>query len=182
LSETVHNIKLNFEATGIDSSIRNTQRLLYTMNSLRIVVRDLQDLMAKPTLENVMFLAIQLTQLYSQLYRLINATNRGMGVSAGLGVGRGLSKAASAYMGSTWSTPAGDPSFGISAGTAAGGARLGLFSLIGAMATAHPMAAAIVVGTTVVLGLMINNRRQEDSYYNDQVKQREDARTLGYDI
>jgi hypothetical protein len=175
-------MKINFEVTGIDNSIRGTQRLLYTMNNLRIVVRDLQDVMSKPTLENVMFLAIQLTQTYTNLYRLINMTNKEMGVSAGLGVGRGLSKAASAYMGSSWNTSTGDPSFGITAGTAAGTARLGLFARIGMMATAHPVAATIVLGTTVVLGLLIHNRQKEDSYYNDQVKQREDARTLGYDI
>jgi hypothetical protein len=182
LSETVHNIKVNFEATGIDSSIRNTQRLLYTMNSLRIVVRDLQDVMAKPTLENVMFLAIQLTQLYSQLYRLINATNREMGVSAGLGVGRGLSKAASAYMGPTWSTATGDPSFGISAATAAGGAKIGLFSRIGLMAAANPVGATVVIAGTVLFGLAISSRMQSDLRIDWMNKQRETARAQGYEI
>ena len=179
MSETVHNMKINFEVTGIDASIRGTQRLLYTMNNLRIVVRDLQDVMSKPTLENVMFLAIQLTQTYTNLYRLINMTNREMGVSAGLGAGRGLSRAASAYMGSSWSTPTGDPSFGISAGTAAGGARLGLFARIGAMATAHPVAAAIVVAGTVLIGLGLYNRQQEIQHDEWSTRQREIAKSQG---
>jgi hypothetical protein len=182
LSETIHNIKINFEATGIDGSIRNTQRLLYTMNSLRIVVRDLQDVMAKPTLENVMFLAIQLTQLYSQLYRLINATNREMGVSAGLGVGRGLSKAASAYMGSTWATPTGDPSFGISAATTAGGARIGLFSRIGMMATAHPYVAAAVVAGTVLVGLGLYSHQQRVQQDEYMTRMREIAKSQGLEV
>ena len=182
MSETVHNMKINFEVTGIDASIRGTQRLLYTMNNLRIVVRDLQDVMSKPTLENIMFLAIQLTQTYTNLYRLINMTNKEMGVSAGLGVGRGLSKAASAYMGSSWNTPTGDPSFGISAATAAGTARLGLFSRIGLMAAANPVGAVAVTAVLVTVGLAVYNRQQEDSYYNDRVKQRESAKALGYEV
>jgi len=182
LSETIHNIKINFEATGIDSSIRNTQRLLYTMNSLRIVVRDVQDLIAKPTIENAMFTAIQLTQLYSNLYRLINKTNNEAVITKGLGVGGGVAKAASTYMGASWNTPTGDPSFGISAATAAGGAKIGLFSRIGLMAAANPVGATVVIAGTVLFGLAISSRMQSDLRIDWMNKQRETARAQGYEI
>lgn len=181
MSETVHNFKINFEATGIDSSIRNTQRLLYTMNSLRITVRDIQDLIAKPTLENAMFTAIQLTQLYSNLYRLINATNNEAGVSQALGVGGGISKAASTYMGSSWNTPTGDPSFGTAA-TVDGAAKIGLFGRIGMMASAHPyIAFGVVVGTTLVgLGLYSHQQQVEKDEYITRM--RELAKSQGLEV
>jgi hypothetical protein len=178
LSETVHNIKINFEATGIDSSIRNTQRLLYTMNSLRIVVRDVQDLIAKPTIENAMFTAIQLTQLYSNLYRLINKTNNEAVITKGLGVGGGVAKAASTYMGSSWNTPTGDPSF-MSAATVPGAARVGLFGRIGMMATAHPgITFAVVVGT-VITGLALYSRQQQNERDEYITRMRELAKAQG---
>ena len=139
------NIKYNFHYNlkGIDQSIRKSQRLLYLMNSIRLVVVDFNKMMEKPTLEHFMWTAIQLHQAWSNLYRLIKMTNQAQrigvaqGVLGGVGgraAGRGLARATGvmgvnqamgALFDPTWALP---PALGALAGIPGGQLLLGIYA------------------------------------------------------
>ena len=64
-----YNIRYNIE--GIDRSIRTTRSLLLTLNAVRLSIKYIQLVMSGPTIANVMWTAIQLTRVYTNLRRLI---------------------------------------------------------------------------------------------------------------
>ena len=101
-ADQIINYKIHYDLRGVDQSIRKSQRLLYLMNSIRLVVVDFNKMMEKPTLEHFMWTAIQLHQMWSNLYRLIQMTNQAqrLGVAQGVlgGVGGRAAGAAARRM------------------------------------------------------------------------------------
>ena len=103
MSVDTHNIRVVYDVRGIDSSIRQSQRLLYFMNAVRLSVTDLQQVMSGPTIANVMWTAVQLTRVWTTAYRWVTATNQAqrVGMAQGMlggvmGRGRGVGAAARA--------------------------------------------------------------------------------------
>lgn len=101
MAEETIRYNVEYEVTGIDSSVRNTQRLLYAMNAVRLSVRDIQEVMAGPTLQNVMWTAIQLTRVWTTLWRLVQAVNKEQKLGLAMGVGRTAAQAGTGALGQT---------------------------------------------------------------------------------
>jgi len=177
LTEEVVNFKIEYEVTGIDNSIRNTQRLLYAMNAVRLSIRDIQEVMAGPTLQNVMWTAIQLTRVWTTLWRLVQAVNREQEAGIAMGAGR-IASAGAAYGLSEEAMEA----FGGRGGARIWGdaAKMGLWEkIMGLGATLGPLgigaaATAIVVGGMVVWD--INQRQVRNDWLRQQ---RETAKAQG---
>lgn len=177
MSEDINTtINIRYETTGIDSSIRQSQRLLYTMNAVRLSVRDIQDVMAGPTLQNVMWTAIQLTRVWTSLYRLVNATNvaQRRGLAGGL-FGGGGRVTSGAFAGGQTTL-----AFGANGMLGRGGAaNPSLLARVFSLAMLHPYAAAAVGITTAVVGVALWTKFERDAYISFQQKQRDTAKSQG---
>lgn len=173
MAEETVKFNVEYEVTGIDGSVRNTQRLLYAMNAVRLSVRDIQEVMAGPTLQNVMWTAIQLTRVWTSLYRLINAVNKEQKVGLAMGVGR-------AATGGAGISALGQTTLAFGAGGQLGVAARGtLWGAITAFAAANPLvvgaaAAALVVGSAVAW-----DASQRQMHKDWLQRQREAAKSQG---
>lgn len=88
--ETV-NYNIRYTIEGVDQSVRSTQRLLYFTNAVRLSIVDLQQVIAGPTISNILWTTIQLTRAWTHLHRIIKATNQEQRISMAQGlVGRGI--------------------------------------------------------------------------------------------
>lgn len=90
MSEETHTVNVVYNIENIDNSIRETQRMLYFTNALRLSIVDIQQVMAGPTLSNVMWTAVQLTRVWTHLYRIIKQTNQAQAAGIGVNAARGL--------------------------------------------------------------------------------------------
>ena len=168
-------MRVEFEATGIDNSVRNTQRLLYAMNAVRLSVRDIQDVMAGPTLQNVMWTAIQLTRVWTSLYRLINAANKEAGAGMALGAGRAASSMGG--IGAMAGTRAG---FEYMAAMEGGGATLSLWGrIMGIGATLGPVGMVAVGAAAATIGIVAWDMHQRRQHEDWRQRQREAAKSEG---
>ena len=157
-SEINTNININFTTEGIDKTIGQGRNLLLTLNSIRLSIRDIQMVMSGSTLSNVLWTAIQLTRVYTNLRRLIKSVAAEQ-TAAGLQQLRWNLIAKSA----------------INSGTASG-----LAASIGAFALANPLAVGVAVGAVVVGGIMVSKHNQEEADMRDFIeRQREVARSQG---
>lgn len=166
MAEENININIRYEATGVDSSIRETQRLLYAMNAVRLSIRDIQEVMAGPTVQNVMWTAIQLTRVWTSLYRLVNATNRAQRT----GVGQGVMGAAAGRGGAF---AAGQVTLG------GGQVNPGLLATLIAFAQANPLITGAVAAATFTTAAVLWKKNEEDRHQEWIRKQRETAKTQG---
>jgi hypothetical protein len=66
-------IRINYQIEGIDQSIRTSRQALFTLNAIRLSIRDIQQVLSGPTIANVLFTAIQLTRTLTQARRLTRA-------------------------------------------------------------------------------------------------------------
>ena len=157
-SEINTNININFTTEGIDKTIGQGRNLLLTLNSIRLSIKDIQMVMSGPTLSNVLWTAIQLTRVYTNLRRLIRSV-------AAEQAAAGLSQTV----------------FGAGRFGAAGEvAKAGLLSSISAFAMANPILVGAAVGTIVVGGYMVSKHNQEEADMRDFIeRQREVARSQG---
>jgi len=140
-------IRINYQIEGIDQSIRTSRQALFTLNAIRLSIRDIQQVLAGPSIANILFTAIQLTRTLTQARRLTRAL---VSEQAALGAQTLLSQ-----FGAGGFQPA-------RVGTLA---RLGgIGSAVGAFAIANPIAAGIVVtvgtGAAVLGAARVNESRQ----------------------
>jgi len=157
-SEINTNININFTAKGLDETVVKGRSLLLTINAMRLSIRDIQMLAAKPTLENALWTAIQLTRVYTNLRRLIKSVAAEQ-VAAGLQQTR-------------WNLIA---KSNINSGTLSG-----LASAVGAFALANPLLVGVAVGTVVVGGYIVSKHNQEEADMRDfEEFQREKRRSQG---
>lgn len=129
-----YNIRYNIE--GIDATIGKTKNLLFTLNAIRLSVRDIQMVMSGPTIGNVMWTAIQLTRVYTNLRRLIRATR--------------AEQRAVALEQMIFTSTGG-----------VGRAPLGLIERGIGFITAHPGPVGLAVGATIVVGGVILYKQQQ---------------------
>lgn len=159
--------------TGVDNSVRSTQRLLYAMNAVRLSVRDIQEVMAGPTLQNVMWTAIQLTRVWTSLYRLINAANKEARAGMALGAGRAAGGALTGRMADAFGGRGGERIWG-------GAATGGLWAQIMEVgATLGPVGMVAVGAAAATIGLVawdMHQRRQREDWLQ---RQREVAKSQG---
>lgn len=157
MSEETHTVNVVYNIENIDQSIRETQRVLYFTNALRLSIVDIQKVMAGPTLSNVMWTAVQLTRVWTNLYRIIKQTNQAQAVGLGISGARGLSGASlgatitttgglSSTVASQWSVSG---AFGAATATK-NTANMGLWATLTAFAAANPY---VIAGAAIALGV-----------------------------
>lgn len=88
--EQIISYKIQYDVRGIDSTIRQSQRLLYFTNAVRLAYVDLQQFMSAPTVANFMWTAIQLTRVWTTAYRWIKMTNEAQRLGIAQGALRGI--------------------------------------------------------------------------------------------
>lgn len=156
------NYNIRYTIEGVDQSIRNTQRLLYFMNAVRLSVVDIQQVLSGPTIGNILWTSVQLTRAWTHLHRIIKMTNQEQRAGIAQGVlGRGVTAAGRR---------------GVGRGLAAGQAGL-LGQLTGFAGTA--VGAVTFVAVTAGLGFIAFRRRQINMLKKDVERQREIAKTQG---
>lgn len=143
------------------------------MNAVRLSIRDIQDVMKGPTLQNVMWTAIQLTRVWTSLWRLVQAVNKEQAVGLGMGVGKAA--VSGMNIGALAGTRAG---FEYMAAMEGGAANMGLWATV--MATLAIPGVGIAVGTAAAMvGLVawdMNNRQMRNDWFQ---RQRETAKSQG---
>jgi len=85
-------VRINYQLEGVERSISTSRRALFTLNAIRLSIRDIQQVISGPTLQNVLWTAIQLTRTLTQARRLtkaLAAEQVGLGAASLLGVGGG---------------------------------------------------------------------------------------------
>ncbi len=177
-AEEVIKFNVVYDVRGIDSSIRQSQRLLYFMNAVRLSVTDLQQVMSGPTIANIMWSAVQLTRVWTTAYRWVRMTNEAqrMGIAQGVagGIGRGAASAAARRF------AVGQTSLMFGEGGALGiaGAQAGfLASLIPILS--NPFIAAALIGGTIVVTAAAWDRNERIKYNEWAKRQREIAKSQG---
>ena len=178
-ADQIINIKLQYDVRGIDSSIRQSQRLLYFMNAVRLSVADMQQVMSGPTVANIMWTAVQLTRVWTTAYRWVRMTNEAqrIGIAQGAlgGVGgraaggrlaratgvMGVNQAMNALFDPTWQAPG--PGF--------------MASLMATLS--NPLVAGALIGGTILLGAAVWDRNQRLQHMEWQRRNREMAKSQG---
>ena len=74
MSEKVYTVRYNVE--GIHEQVMATKSLIYALNAVRLSIKDIEMVMRGPTIQNVMWTAIQLTRTYTHLRRIIRMVSR----------------------------------------------------------------------------------------------------------
>lgn len=176
MSEEIITYNIVYNVSNINDSIRSTQRMLYFTNALRLSIVDIQQVMAGPTFANVMWTSVQLTRVWTNLYRMISATNKAQaagGVAGAFG-GRAARGRLAGGLAAGQSTLFGGPVGGVS-----------LTALLTAFAVANPilLGAAVVTLTVSALGYrkyFMDRKARSDR--NEFIRnQREIAKIQGYD-
>lgn len=166
MAEETIKFNVEYDIRNVDQTVRQTQRVLYAMNSIRLSIVDFQRLMEKPTLENAMWLAINLTQTWRAIVRLINAANAasstgnlvnllGGGVGGGIG-GAVKSGAGATLKGAVTSTAAGTFTSSLSGATgytSTGGAYSGVSAYFGYKPLATTAAKSTLMQTVIGLAM-----------------------------
>ena len=174
MTEEVINYRIEYDIRGVDRSVRETQRLLYFMNATRLAIVDLQQVMSGPTISNVMWTAVQLTRVWTHLYRLIKATNQAqrVGIAQTLGgtaIRGGVTGAAARRFAAgqallPWGAPI---------------AQAGIFSSVTGFAAANPYVTAgvaLAILTAGAVGYDIRQRRMRQEWL---LRQQEIAKSQG---
>lgn len=141
MTEETINFRIEYDVRGLDQSIRGMQHQLYFLNATRLAIVDIQRVMSGPTIHNVMWTAVQLTRVWTHLYRLIKKTNEAQKV----GIAQTLGSTAARRVASGQSIL----QFG-AGGTLGVGTTTGFLASMMALAVANPViAGAIITGLTV---------------------------------
>ena len=178
MSEETITFNVVYTAVNIDESIRMTQRALLFTNALRLSIVDIQKVMSGPTISNVMWTAIQLTRVWTNLIRLVKAYNRqqqggiAQGLIGGAVRGRAASRAAGAFSGA-WAIGAGGEL------SAVGTAGMGLWASLTGFAAANPLVITGLAAGLIVQGTVAYDMRRRRRYNEWKDNQRNIARSQG---
>ena len=179
MSETTHTVNIRYVVEDINPSIRQTQRMLYFTNALRLSIVDIQQVMSGPTISNLMWTAVQLTRVWTQFYRMVKATNQAQQTGMGLAVGGAMARGAVTGM-------AGIPAGAFGLGVATGAptvAKLGLWQIVLGLAAA-PMIGPITLGmgvgaALISVGAVAYDMRERRKLRDWRQRQREIAKSQG---
>jgi len=177
-------IKINvvYDVKNINNSIKDTQRMLYFTNALRLSILDIQQVMSGPTISNVMWTAVQLTRVWTHLYRMIDKTNKAQAAGIGLGAARGM-MAGAAGMGAARGFAAGQQT--LAGGMLGGVGGVGLWTTLGAFAFTNPYTAVAALAVMAASGLgyrkYFKDRKARTDRREFLTRQREIAKSQGYE-
>jgi hypothetical protein len=178
--------KAQFDVRGVDQSIRDTQRLLYFVNAVRLSVVDIQQVISGPTLSNILWTTIQLTRAWTHLHRIITAANKAQRVGVAQGILGGAMRGGMGAVASRGFT-AGQQVLSFGAGGMLGisAPSAGMFATLSAFALANPILAglAVLAVTTSALGYReyFMDRKRRNDRREFIRRQREIAKTQGYE-
>lgn len=161
MSDETINFNIKYNITNIDQTIGKTKSLLLTLNSVRLSIRDIQQVMSGPTIANVMWTAIQLTRVYTNLRRLIRQTSREQ----------------TALLAQT------TLQFGAGGSLTAQGARSGLLGTLATFAGANPLlVGGAIAGVTVGSALILQRNRQDRAFKEFMERSREESKNQGWEF
>lgn len=169
MSEKVYTVR--YEVTGIHEQVMNTKSLIYALNAVRLSIKDIDMMMRGPTIQNVMWTAIQLTRTYTHIRRLLKIIAKEQ--NAVLAKALAIRQTTAATVVQT--------RFGAGGGLMVpAAATRGVWGTLTGFAAAHP------VGTIIVGGIVIGGAMYAGYYWQqEQAKKayfermREIARTQG---
>lgn len=180
MTEEIINYRIEYDVRGIDESVRGTQRLLYFMNATRLAIVDLQQVMSGPTIANVMWTAVQLTRVWTHLYRLIKATNQAQRIGVAQTIGGTAISGAGGLAARKFAMGQGFLQFGAGGALGVGTVtQVGLFSSAMAFAAANPAVAGALVAGLAVSGAAAWDYRQRRMREQWLLRQREIAKSQG---
>ncbi len=166
----------------MEQSISTSKRALFTLNALRLSIRDLQLVLSGPTIANVLFTSIQITRTLTQARRLTRAlaaeqTSAGVaglfgGGARGVGVARGIGALAGGQTTLTFGAAG-------ALGAQAPSAAPGFFTSLLALAAANPLLTGVVIGTFAVGGIAIFTERERRIRREFRARNREVAKAQG---
>jgi hypothetical protein len=166
--------RINYQLEGVERSISTSRRALFTLNAIRLSIRDIQQVISGPTLSNVLWTAIQLTRTLTQARRLtkaLAAEQAGLGAASAFGLGVG-SRAGRGAAGRALA--AGQVTLG---GGALGGP--GFFASLIAFAAANPLLVGAVGGASVGVAFIAFSARERRIRESFRVHNREVAKAQG---
>lgn len=177
MTEEVINYRIEYDIRGVDQSIRETQRVLYSMNAVRLAAVDIQQVMSGPTISNVMWTSIQLTRVWTHLYRLVKQTNQAQRIGIAQGVMGGAIGTATRgvaarnfALGQQILTLSAAGQLGITTPT-----QTGLMALI----AANPYVAGGIAAALLIAGLVGYDIQQKKMLEEWRKRQREIAKSQG---
>lgn len=170
---------IQYDVRGIDSSIRQSQRLLYFMNAVRLSITDLQQVMSGPTIANVMWTAVQLTRVWTTAYRWVKMTNEAQRLGMAQGVVGGVGRRAVGAAGRRFALGQTTLALGAEGALGLSPAQAGIWTSMMLWAAANPLLLGGLIGGTVIFGAVMWDRN-EKLKRNEWVKrQREIAKSQG---
>jgi len=179
MTEEIINYRIEYDVRGIDQSVRSTQRLLYFMNATRLAVVDLQQVMSGPTISNVMWTAVQLTRVWTHLYRLIKATNQAQRVGVAQTLGGTAISGAGGVAARRFAMGQGMLQFGAGGALGVGSAQTSLWATMMGFAAANPYVLGAATVGVVISGAALYDYRQRRMREQWVLRQREIAKNQG---
>jgi len=168
MSEKVYTVR--YEVTGIHEQVMNTKSLIYALNAVRLSIKDIDMMMRGPTIQNVMWTAIQLTRTYTHIRRLLKIVSREQDAVL----------AKSLAIRATTAGTVAQTRFGPGGALIGPTVARGIWPTLAGVAAAHPVG-TIVVGGVVIGGAMYAGWywQQEQAKKAYRERMREIARTQG---
>jgi len=68
---SVKDYTIRYNVEGLDQAVGKTKNLIYALNAVRLSLKDIQMVLRGPTIQNMMWTAIQLTRTYTHIRRLM---------------------------------------------------------------------------------------------------------------
>jgi len=164
MSEKVYTVR--YEVEGIHEQVMKTKSLVYALNAVRLSIRDIDMVMRGPTIQNMMWTAIQITRTYTHLRRILKIVAKEQDA---------IFAKSLAIQATTVQTPVGAVQF-----TGFPGVARGAYGAIAAAAAAHPVGTIVVGGVIIGGGLYAGwywQQEQAKKAYRERM--REIAKTQG---
>ena len=181
--EIVTTATVVYDVRGVDQSIRSSQRLLYSVNAIRLAVEDFKRLGEDPSFQNIMWTGIQLTRVWTNLHRMVKATNQAQrfGLIRGAAMGGASSAGGFAVGAGAFGTGTAMRSlFGESLGFRGTVASSGLWAAVmGLPSPVLAIGAGVGVGVIIAAGFIGMDMRQKRMREEWLQRQREIAKSQG---
>jgi len=176
MTEETINYRIQYSVSGVNESIRSTQRVLYLFNAVRLSVIDLQQVMSGPTISNVMWTSIQLTRVWTHLHRLVKSTNQAQRIGMAQGIGGIAMRGVGGGVVRQFAVGQKDLA-GVMLGS--GGPNLGILASLIMMTP--PSTMGLLIGAAIVGGYYLIQRNEKNQVEERQKRNREIAKSQGWE-
>jgi len=137
MSVKTYTVRYNVE--GVHEQVMKTKSLIYALNAVRLSIKDIDMMMRGPTIQNIMWTAIQLTRTYTHIRRIIRIISKEQDALLAKAVAMKVAQAT--------------PGHAIIVSRPGLAAAAPLLGTVAGLAAAHPVG-ALVVGGVVIGGAM----------------------------